>query len=269
MQHVFVSYSRRDVDIMQRVRDQLRANRIETWTDEQLDPGTRAWKLAIEDALDNAGAVVVVLSPDAKASEWVDREVEYARLHGIAVFPLLARGTPTEAVPLELVSSQWIDVREATEFDVGLKRLIIALQNHLGISQKTDAERVMDQLRSISRSVPTTYLTAITDINGFLISLYTLDETVQNHIGERDKIAALTSSALALSDRVTAEMGAARFHYSIMAAETGFLFFVLLNESLVLTLGVRELKSIDGTLMLLQNNWHELLSLLEIEAPKI
>jgi hypothetical protein len=57
MQYVFISYSHRDSDIMQVVRDRLRAAGFNVWTDENLQPGTPSWTRAIESALRNSCAV--------------------------------------------------------------------------------------------------------------------------------------------------------------------------------------------------------------------
>ena len=47
MGQVFLSYSRKDVDVMHRVRDALQAAKLDVWTDTSLEPGTPAWQSAI------------------------------------------------------------------------------------------------------------------------------------------------------------------------------------------------------------------------------
>ena len=62
--HVFMSYSRRDEAVMQRVATFLRAQGINVWVDnEKLVPGTPIWEVEIEKAIKNAAAVVIILSP--------------------------------------------------------------------------------------------------------------------------------------------------------------------------------------------------------------
>lgn len=111
MKHVFLSYSRTDLTTMARIRDDFQAAGLSVWTDEQLEPGTPSWKDSIQEAIEEAGCVVVVLSPDAKKSPWVERELGYAASRGIKIFPVLARGTEQDAVPFELINAQWIDIR--------------------------------------------------------------------------------------------------------------------------------------------------------------
>ena len=92
MYDVFISYSRQDSAHMQRVRDDLTAAGLSVWTDEQLAPGTQRWNVDVENAIENAACVVVLLSPAAKESEWVGRELDYAITQGISIFPALVGG---------------------------------------------------------------------------------------------------------------------------------------------------------------------------------
>jgi hypothetical protein len=53
---------------MQAVRDDLVANGLSVWTDEGIHPDTISWKESIEEAICEAGMLLVLLSPDAKES---------------------------------------------------------------------------------------------------------------------------------------------------------------------------------------------------------
>lgn len=129
MSHVFISYSRKDMTTMKRIRDELRAAGVPLWTDEKLTPGTPSWRNSIEKALENAAAVVVLMSPDSKHSQWVERELGYAGSQHVRVYPVLIAGTEQNAIPLELANSQWTDLRN--DFSVLQRQLIPALKNHL------------------------------------------------------------------------------------------------------------------------------------------
>jgi formylglycine-generating enzyme required for sulfatase activity len=131
LHHVFLSYSRKDNDAMCRVRDDLRAEGLIVWTDANLKVGTQQWKDAIQDAIENAGCLVVILSPDAKQSVWVDRELEYARAQRVSIFSVLARGDASSAIPIEVVSDQWADIR--TNYAWGFQELVGAVCAHLGV----------------------------------------------------------------------------------------------------------------------------------------
>jgi hypothetical protein len=133
MRHLFLSYSRKDAAIMQRLRGSLIAEGLPVWTDEDLKPGTPSWKSTIEAAIEEAGGMVVILSPDAKQSEWVERELDYAKTCGVQIFPVLARGDERSAVPFELINAQWVDMR-ADDIPI-TQKLIPALYAHLGVER--------------------------------------------------------------------------------------------------------------------------------------
>ncbi len=131
MADIFLSYSRKDSGAMSRLRDRLRGEGFSVWVDEgELEPGTPDWRDAIEAGIEAAGCVVVILSPEAKESKWVAREIAYAEDRGLRIFPVLARGDGRSAVPLELVNIQRTDIRK--DFEGAVSKLVKALEGHLG-----------------------------------------------------------------------------------------------------------------------------------------
>lgn len=127
---VFLSYSRANEGVMRRVRDGLVAAGFSVWVDETLEPGTPTWEAAIASAIESAKCCVVILSPSAKQSLWVGREVGYAESHGVTVIPVLAEGNEQVAVPLRLSSTQRIDAR--SDLDRALTDLIAAVRRRAG-----------------------------------------------------------------------------------------------------------------------------------------
>jgi|FLYN01.1.fsa_nt_gi hypothetical protein len=125
--HVFLSYSHKDMAIMRRVRDDLRAGGLRVWNDENLMPGTPSWKNGIEKAIENAGCLVVILSPDAKESEWIERELDYARTCGVPILPVLAAGDERSAIPFELINVQRIDTR--ADYAAGIQHLTASVRD--------------------------------------------------------------------------------------------------------------------------------------------
>jgi hypothetical protein len=129
--HVFLSYRHDDTDTMRVVLDELTANGLTTWTDEHLSPGTPSWRRSVQIAIENAKVLVVILSPVARDSMWVEEEVAYAEAHGKRTCPVLARGEPGSAFPLGLIGSQWIDLRAKTKHKSNLKKLADAIKEYL------------------------------------------------------------------------------------------------------------------------------------------
>ncbi|MBL8156622.1 MAG: TIR domain-containing protein [Anaerolineae bacterium] len=136
---VFISYSRRDREQMHLVREGLITAELSVWSDEKLEPGSPSWKLDVQTAIEAAGCVVAILSPDAKGSEWVNEELGYARLLRKRVFTILVRGDEVNAVPLGLTGVQWVDMRTDYEEAItdlvhqsAMQQLITAIREHLG-----------------------------------------------------------------------------------------------------------------------------------------
>lgn len=121
-QDVFISYSRRDKAVMRTVREALVNAEFSVWSDESLEPGSPSWKNDVQLAIEGAGCVVAILSPDAKDSEWVSEELNYARIHKRRVFTVLVRGDESNAIPFGLTGVQWVDMR--MDYDEGMKELM-------------------------------------------------------------------------------------------------------------------------------------------------
>ena len=128
--HVFISYSRRDHDVMWRIVRFLREQGIKVWVDnERLIPGTPIWEEEIEKAIKGASAAIVVMSPDSKNSEWVRREISLADQNRKHIFPVLVRGDEDSSITLRLITRQYVDLRENEES--GLHSLYAALSDYL------------------------------------------------------------------------------------------------------------------------------------------
>jgi hypothetical protein len=131
MKHVFVSYAHKASSIALPIRDELQKRGLSTWTDEHLQPGTQDWERAIEQAIETAGAFIVIMTPEAMNSEYIRAEIRSAELHGIAIFPILASGDPSTAVPAGLFSYQWADLCNWTNTPAKFDQLEVALRTQL------------------------------------------------------------------------------------------------------------------------------------------
>src|SRR5690349_20855299 len=132
--YFFVSYSREDVNLQQRIVAELRGCGINIWVDiENLIPGSPAWEREIERSIRGAEGIIVLLSPDSNNSEWVRREISFAEQNEKRIFPVLIRGDEDDSIPLRLSDHQRVDVR--SNFQDGLDALANALKHHLGVTE--------------------------------------------------------------------------------------------------------------------------------------
>lgn len=128
--HVFISYSRKDEAVIKRIAKLLRRRGVDIWVDnKELVPGTPIWEEEIEKAIRGASAIVVLLSPDSKNSEWVRREIAFAEQYDKRIFPVLVRGDAKESIPIRLITSQFVDIRQNE--DAGLRILCTELTRFL------------------------------------------------------------------------------------------------------------------------------------------
>ena len=90
MADTFISYSRHDTAVTKDMVDHLRRNELEPWLDidDRIPAGNR-WSDVIKRAIENAGSLVVMVTPHALSSQEVSREVEHARQQGKPIIPFI------------------------------------------------------------------------------------------------------------------------------------------------------------------------------------
>lgn len=124
MSHIFISYSHKDTEYAYKLADALQAKGFDVWIDARLDYGSQ-WPLEIQKQLDACGAFILVMSPRAFSSEWVQSELQRAKRKLRPIFPLLLEG---DEPWLSVESTQFYDVRGETLPDIKfystLKRIL-------------------------------------------------------------------------------------------------------------------------------------------------
>ena len=105
MAHVFISYKREDVDFAENVSSRLEREGSDVWADSKIAAGEE-WRNAIDVAIRNSVALIVIMTPEAKASEYVTYEWAFAWGIGIKVIPIMLR--PTTLHP-RLEALQYLD----------------------------------------------------------------------------------------------------------------------------------------------------------------
>ncbi len=70
--HVFISYSRKDKEFVERLCDDLENAKVPFWIDKEDIPlGTPDWERAIKDAIEAAKLVLWIVTPDSAVSRYV------------------------------------------------------------------------------------------------------------------------------------------------------------------------------------------------------
>lgn len=113
---VFISYSRSDARFVDRLDAGLKALGFTTWVDRGKLEGGQNWEREVQSAIDRSRAMIVVLSPPAAQSVYVQAEYSYGLDKKKAIVPLLYR--PCE-VPLRLRIFQFVTFTGSQEALLG------------------------------------------------------------------------------------------------------------------------------------------------------
>jgi hypothetical protein len=114
MPHVFLSYSSNERLLAEILEVDLNLAGHPTWRDKSSIEGGSEWADAIEDALLESYAMIVVLSDASRVSEWVEREMDAATASQTPIIPVRWDEGP---IPDHLADLQAVDfskVRVAT-----------------------------------------------------------------------------------------------------------------------------------------------------------
>src|SRR5712692_3536568 len=116
---VFISYARRDSAKVGLLVNALRNVDITGWLDAADIASGESVASVVRAALKDSGAVVVLVSPDALESQWVQFELGAAEALRKPIIPVLISGGDVEKnLPDILRTRQWIDARNKPERQV-------------------------------------------------------------------------------------------------------------------------------------------------------
>jgi len=96
MSHIFISYSRRDLDFVQQIVDALAASEVEAWVDWKSIPKGEDWEQEIYRGIEAADAFLFLISPDSIQSKMCNKEVLNAMQNRKRILPILIRDTRTD-----------------------------------------------------------------------------------------------------------------------------------------------------------------------------
>lgn len=120
MSYIFICYSKHNKDYAYATANYLQEKGFNIWIDRaDIEYGVD-WFDAIVEGLNGCGAALVIMTPEAKASHWVNLEVHIALNKGKQILPLLLNGDNWEL----FITTQYADVHDGSmPNDKFLKRL--------------------------------------------------------------------------------------------------------------------------------------------------
>lgn len=143
-----MSYAQPDRAIASSLADNLMQAGIDVWSDQKLQPGDN-WLDQINRHIENAEAVVVLISPRSLQSEWVSREWTAALARNLGggsrpgrIIPVLIEGASFSDLPPTLRDIQAVDLNR--DYEAGVERIAQAIE-YLRASDEPPASAVIDR----------------------------------------------------------------------------------------------------------------------------
>ncbi len=109
--HVFISYKHEDSDFAEVLIYRVEKAGFQTWVDSDKLAAGEDWRNGIDESIRNAFALIVIMTPEAKASEYVTYEWAFAWGAGIKVIPILYKSTQLHP---RLEALQYLDFTSRT-----------------------------------------------------------------------------------------------------------------------------------------------------------
>ncbi|MEP7289246.1 MAG: SUMF1/EgtB/PvdO family nonheme iron enzyme [Chloroflexota bacterium] len=110
MSYIFISYKTDDRAYVSRLAAELRKNGYEVWMDASSLAGSDDWEDEIKSALEQAYAMILVMTSASEKSKWVKREKNHAEGKHCPIIPLWREGD----IWFGLNNIQVVDARRAT-----------------------------------------------------------------------------------------------------------------------------------------------------------
>lgn len=140
MSDVFVSYAREDSDVVARIAQALRSSGKSVWIDEEGIESADRWRKALEEAIDAADAVVVVLSHHWVESGPCRDELAHAAEAHKRLVPVVVEDAPRAdmgaalgPVPEELAELDWVFLGPNDDLDAAADEVVRAVDLDLDL----------------------------------------------------------------------------------------------------------------------------------------
>ncbi|MBC8290241.1 MAG: TIR domain-containing protein, partial [Planctomycetes bacterium] len=129
MSNVFISYSRKDSEAVQRIHDALIEKGKNPWIDSEM-PKSVDFLDEIYQAIESSDCFLVAISPDSASSEVCDLELKRALLHRKRIIPVVLSDVPARELPHEVSQLNWIFLRDDSDFAAGIDEIVKAIDTN-------------------------------------------------------------------------------------------------------------------------------------------
>jgi vesicle coat complex subunit len=148
-QHVFIAYKHEDNIFANQLIYKIQQARFRVWIDEEQLRAGDNWREAINTAIRQSFAVILVLTPEARLSEFVTYEWAFALGAGVKVIPVLLRPVPQMHPQLDQL--QYLDFTD--QLHQPWERLVERIREIKGTYKTDNISMVSDAPRSVIQAV--------------------------------------------------------------------------------------------------------------------
>lgn len=139
MAKLFISYSRTDTAIADRLINSLNDRGIDAWVDRDNIDGGELWRASISQAIADCDVFLVLLSTGSAQSANVSKELALAESHKRPIVPILLEAcTLPRGMDYQLAGLQWIEFA-GNQYEQAFERLVKALQSRHSMAASAQA----------------------------------------------------------------------------------------------------------------------------------
>lgn len=133
-------------------------------------------------------------------------------------------------------------------------------------------QRLNETLAMLVDEIPRTYFAVLSNMDGIYVAssipdLYQIYKNPPPEIEQR--LTAINAATEALSSNVAHGLAYGSVNFVVLHGDRSSIFFIVLADEYVLSLGVRDPDSIDGVLEMLQRHWLPIFEILGIPRQSI
>jgi Leucine-rich repeat (LRR) protein len=220
MNFLFISYARKDEQFAHRLNADLQSYGVQTWIDELGIRAGEDWPDRIALSIEKAGAILVILTPDAVKSKWVKRELSFADQKDKKVLPLLYKPCDLPAsFNLQFGRIQRIDFTGGN-YQASLRKLLKSIKSFLGEAVEIAQQKQQDRGSSLQIALEKIEEARVNDFSSVAIdglnlvevpqTIYTLKD-LENFDISRNLLAIIPHEICQLTDLKSLHLDSNRF----------------------------------------------------------
>lgn len=166
MADIFVSYSRKDSEIVHQVVTELEQEGFDIWIDRDGIESGDAFKHVIVKALNACKVVVFFASEASNSSPWTEKEIGIAVDNKLPIIPIRLDHSPySDAVRFDLTNLDYIDLTAPEKRERMLARLKSSLRKKLGLSDAEPAKKSPARQETLMSSASNHDIDALTSMS--------------------------------------------------------------------------------------------------------